>query len=605
VTELPPWCAPPPDPIERPALLDAAVAAALDGPVTLTGAGGVGTTSFAGMVVDALARRGAVGRVAAVAVDATTERPDVVLALGIALRATLPGDEASLIDALRRGPPLAVLLDDADLAPDAVRHVVGLTPSVIWVATGRGPVIGTTLDVPPFSAEALAPLCPPGRRPEAYHGRPLLPALAPGLDPESDWSASLIDAWPALRLLADLPMGRGPADGPLPPAAVRDVRGRPRPRRAFREAIGLSPTPSPSSLLRVVEQDADRLHRLACDLAVDAAIEDLRLLRTAAHVIEDPRVAALAAAAAARMHIRYFQASEALDLVRGRLRAGGVGPMARGLLRWLEGDALLTQGSTDLAEEAHTAAEAALRVEGGAGARIALARRCADEWAARGSPERARAWLAIAREALGQHPDAKGLSDILRIRANLAAQAGELVGAGSLYDEALATLAGHPDADRERAFIRVGQAAIAMARGQWEDARQAVARAADETRGHPLAEAAVAWRRTELAARRGALDDAYEALANAVEAFRAAGALRGLLACARMEGDLAALAGDHLAAVAAWRHGVTLAVRTRSLPAMHRLLQRLHALEREGAAGPHVDELAANLADVAALLGRA
>jgi len=602
VTELPDWCAPTASYIPRPDLRARALEQLDRGPLMLTGPSGVGTTTFAADIARTLLEAGTIGRFAAIAVDAQTSRPDLVLALGQALRATLPGDEASLIEAMHRGPPLAVLIDDADLAAGAVGHLIGLPVATRWILTGRAAIGDDPIALRPLDDASLATLCPPGRAVASYHGRPLLAALAPGLDPESDWSASLVDAWPTLRLLADIPMGFGPIDGPLPPVAVRWIEGRPCPRRSFREALGLAEQPAPSSLGRVIELRSAELHAVACDLRSLGSAQDLRLLRTASRTVQPPEIAALATVAAARIHIWSFQASDALELVHERLRRDRPRRITRGLLRWLEGDALLLQGSLDAAHRAHVAAELDLRRESGIEARIALARRCADEWAVRGMAERARRWLGVARDALGQHPDPRGLADTLRIRANLAAQAGELVGAGSLYDEALATLSSHPDARRERAFIRIGQAAVALASHAHTEARDALDKAADEAYGDPLAEAAVSWRRAEVALHRGEPDEAYESLAEAVEGFRRAGSLRGLLLCARIEGDLAAAAGDRESALRSWRYAMTLAIRTRNLSFVRRLIERQLAVEREGEPGEHIQELEDDLRSVDSLL---
>lgn len=598
---LPDWCSPPRDLASRADLLSRAVEMSLGGPVMITGSAGVGTTTFGGAVLTELKARGDIGPMVAVAVDALTELPDLVLAIGAALGATLPGDEASLIEALNRGATVGVLLDDADLAPEAVLRLLDLASSVRWVLTGRQEIVGVTLALSPLPDEAIAAIG--SRYPaKAYRGRPLLAALAPGLDPESDWSASLTDTWPDLRLIADLPMGAGPQRGPFSPVAVQIINGRARPRRSFREALGLADEPSTSSLESVVLENADVLHRIACDLQANTRADDLRLLRTAARQVESGRVAALAAAAAARLHIRSFQASRALDLVRERLRYGANNRLARGMLRWLEGDALLTQGVHDLAHEAHLQAELDLRSPAGTEARIALARRCADEWSTRGDAERARSWLAVARTALQNHPDSKGLADTFRIRGNLAAQAGELVGAGALYDEALACLTEHPAAERERAFIRLSQAAIAIANRHTAEAKALLDIAATEAVGHPLAEAEVAWRRAEVALRTGQLDIAYEALAGSIAGFKRVGSIRGLLLCARMEGDLAAVSGDRLAAITAWSHAASLSVRTRNMLAMRRILLRRLAVEREGLPGPHIDEIQDSLDTLQRLL---
>lgn len=599
---IPAWCAPPPSLLGRDPVRAQALAALQEGPICLIGAAGVGTTTAAGAVLRDLCDQGACDHLAAVPVDASTSRADLVLSLGLALDAALPGDETSVLEALAR-PRTAVLLDDADLAPEAVRHVVTLSPATTWILTGRDPLLGSTVPVPPLPHDLIAELVPDGRDPTVCRGRPLLARLPEGIEPDEDWSTSLLTWVADLPLLADLPTG---IPAPLTDArgiAVRDVDGRILPRRALREALGRPPGPTATALATTLDRHQDQLHQLACDLTVHHDPMDLRALRAGSLLFEDPGLRALSAAAAARMHLRSFQASEALDLVRRSLAGLRLPHLARGLLRWVEGDALLIQGSDDLAHEAHLSAAADLRGAEGSSVRLAQARRCADAWVARGHRVRAQTWIGLARSELSREPNPSGLADTLRISGNLAAQAGELVGARALYDEALATIAPVSDAQQERAFIQVGLAALAMADRDFVEALEHLDAAARSATGHPMAEAAVAWRRAEIALRRGFREPAREALEVATRGFRRAGSLRGLLLCARMLGDLHAVAGDRKAAVEAWEQAMTLCVRTRNLAGLRRVLRRRLVVEREGLPGPHVGELQEYLDRAEVLLG--
>lgn len=602
MTSIPTWCAPPAELLGRQAVVDAALARLWEGPVTLIGKAGMGATSTAGAVLAALVDANAVSRVAAVPVDGSTRRPDLVLAIGLGLGAPLPGDEASVRDALSQSPPVAVLLDDADLAADAVRSVIQLGPTARWILTGRRFVEGQAVSVPPLPDEAIAELCPSGREAAHCAGSPLLAGLPESVDVHGNWAEQMLAARPGLRSVFDLPFG-------LPGAAadaeglVRHIDGRRVPRRAAREALGL-PNQAPTTALqdRVVAE-APTLHRLACDLEGVADPFELRLLRAAARTVDDPALRALAAAAAARTHIRSFQAREALDLVRDALASGlRPGRLGRGLLRWLEGDALLSQGSHDLAQQAHQAAAVDLQLPAASSALVALARRCADEWAARGEAKAARRWLVVARTELAETPDPRALADTLRISGNLAAMAGEFVGAAALYDEALATISSDQGATRERAFVLLGQVAVANARHDFDEADAKLVEAAEQAVGHGLAEAVVAWRTAEVGLRRGRTDTARDALARARDGFRRAGALRGLLLCARLDGDLAALAGDREGAIEAWDYAQSLCVRTRNLAGLHRVLRRRLVVEQEGLPGPHISEIQEHLDRVEVLL---
>lgn len=605
MSDLPRWCDLPDKLVGRDAAIEQALQLVQHGPLSVVGPPGIGATTVALAVLHALGGDPGTGRRVGIVVDADTGRSDLVLALGLELDAKLPGDETSVLEALSADPPPAILLDDADLAADAVTHLVGLAPSARWILTGRESVLGQAMPVGPLSAGDLARLAPQARPVADCMGLALLAALPESIEVAQDWSASAVAAFPELIATAALPMGVPAEQASVVPVVTRRLGGRVVAQRSLREALDVPDRATASALVSSVERRSDELHRLACDLIAHTDPMDLRLLTAAARVIDDPSLAALAAAAAARIHIRSFQASEALALVRRRLQGSERVPRpARGLLRWLEGDALLTQGSHDLAHQAHQAAAKLLRGSSGGQAMVALARRCADEWAARGERERAREWLALARTQLAEHPDPRALADTLRISGNLSAQAGELVGAGALYDEALATLAHVEGTDRERAFVHLGQAAVAMARRNFVEAEDALRAADQDAAGHPLAEAAVAWRRAEVALRRGRRVQARDELAVATRGFRRAGALRGLLLCARMEGDLAAVEGDRPEALKAWDLALSLCVRTRNLAGLRRILRRRLVVEREGVPGPHLDELQLHLDRVEVLLGR-
>lgn len=603
---IPAWCAPPPTFLGRQATVEQALALVDEGPITLVGRAGVGTTVTAGAVLAALCERGTCHRIAAVPIDGAAGRADLALALGQALEAELAGDEASLREALQV-PGTVVLLDDADLAPDAVGHMVALSPSVTWILTGREPVVGAAVPVTRLTDAQMAELLPEGVDAKRYAGQPLLAGLPEGIEPDGDWSAALISSQPSLEVLVDLPSGIPAAFSEEVGFGARRIGDRVLAHRAVREALGRDPLPSQPALAASLERHQDALHQLACDLTIYHDASDLRVLRYAAYHLDDISLGALAAAAAARMHLRSFQASQALDLVRHSLSGIRLPHLARGLLRWIEGDALLIQGSHDLAHEAHLTAATELRGDAAGSARLAQARRCADAWVARGDQLLAQTWLGLARAELARRPDPKALADILRLSGNLAAQEGELVGARALYEEALATVASHEDAGRERAFILVGLAALAMVRGDFKEAAEhleaATRQAEHPTTPRPMAAAAIAWRRAEVALRQGRREEARVALTEASERFRQCGSLRGLFLCARMEGDLHAVEGNRLEAVEAWDHALALCVRTRNLAGLRRVLKRRLVVEREGTPGPHIAELQEHLERAEVLSG--
>ncbi|MFK7930669.1 MAG: hypothetical protein AB8H79_20955 [Myxococcota bacterium] len=571
------------------------------GPVALVGPAGVGTTVTAGALVQRLLLDGIVQRVAAVPIDETAGRPDMVLAIGKAIGANMPGDETSVLDALSRTPS-AVLLDDADLAPGPVQTLVSLAPETRWVLTGRVAHTGQAVPVQPLSPSEMRVIGYSGDL-DDLGGLPLLFLLPPTIEPGPSWASSLLASSPSLAQIIDLPSGVPATELADVSMGARLVSGRALPRRSVREALGRHAEPSGSALSRLLQSHLDALHALASDSTIHTDPMDLRGLRAATHLVEDRALRVLAAVAAARMHLHAFQASEALELVRTALSWPRLPSEAKGLLRWLEGDALLTQGSDDLAHAAHLSAAAALRVPGATSARVGLARRCADEWVVRGDRLRAQKWISLARSDLAREPDIRALADTLRINGDLAAQAGEFLGASALYDEALATLGSDPLGSRERAFIRLGKSSIATASRDFAVAEEEL-RMADQTTGdHPAMAAAIAWRRAEVALRRGRRAQAREALSIAEAGFRGAGSLRGLFLCARMEGDLAAVEGDRQAAIDAWLVAQQLCLRTRNIHGLRRILRRRLAVEREGLPGPHLAEIQSHFDRVEVLLG--
>jgi predicted negative regulator of RcsB-dependent stress response len=596
------WCCCSNELIGRDEVLRQARSLVGTGPINLIGGAGVGTTVIAGAILLQLLDDGVVERVVTVALDPCTEGCDLVVSLGIGVGALMVGDETSVLDALTNGPKTAILLDDADLAPEAARHVVQLIPDVLWILTGRSPVTDIIIEVMPLPDEHMAALLPGGVDPKPYLGQPLLAALPATISPLSPFEG-MIQTWPAMQLLMRVPMGTGTYRGVIDPLLARRMGERAVPRRSVREALALAPGGDPQVYATVLRERAVELHRAACDMELTVDALDLRMLRAAARCVADPILATLAAAAAARIHLRAYQASDALDIVRDRLQSGQLPRSARGLLRWIEGDALLTQGSNDLAHHSHLNAVNDLRIASGASAAaVLLARKCADAWAARDDATRARQWLTIARDELARHPDARALADTLRIAGNLATQAGEHVGAEALYDEALATLARVDGARMDRAFVRLGQVAVAMSRNNFAEAELLLSIAEEQASDHPVARAAVAWRRAELYLRRGQREEAEQDLERALSGFAQAGSLRGLRLCARMHGDLAAVQGDRDEAVRAWQQAMSLCVRTRNLAGLRRLLRRRLIVEREGLPGPHVDEIEQHLDLVEVLL---
>jgi len=601
VVEIPRWCRPPENLVGREDVIDQAIVALAKGPITLVGCAGAGTTVTAGAVLQRLLDSGRVGRVAAFPLHGCVLLGDVVRALGRDLEAKLPGDPVSLQQAMAQEPPAAVLLDDADLAPETTLALVALMGRCRWITTGREAVVGEAIEVPPLEPHHLARLLPPGTDTTPYRGLPLLAMLPGSPTNERPWAAVLEELPPGMDLLAELAPGLPGVPVQIPAPFRLEIPGRTVLRRSVREQLGAEIQPSPSVLAVALRNRIPELHSIACDLDDGSAETDGCLFRVAAARLVDPELRALAAAAAARIALRSFQPDAALNLVRNallrRLPQG-----ARGILHWLEGDALLARGSDDEAHHAHVSAAGALEDSGHRQALAALARHCADLDASRGRVLRAREWLGTARSALGRDLEHVAVAESIRIAGDLAAHAGELVGAEGLYDEAWAILTESAEDAPARAAVSVGRAALAASRGQFDTAAEHLAQA--EAGAHtPAIRAAVLFRQAELALRRGDRSGSAQHERAAREGWTRAGSLRGLALCARLRGDLAAVRGDRGAAADAYGEAVLLNVRTRDPAGTRRVLRRILAIEREGVPGPHIADLEEAL-DLAEVLNR-
>jgi tetratricopeptide (TPR) repeat protein len=566
--------------------------------VALHGPAGAGVTVAAGAVLEALVARGEADRVVAIRADACSRPDDLRRAMGVALGA-FPAADPDALDAVVTSR-VTVLVDDADLAAAAVSELVARWPAARWVLTARGPLPGAAaVEVPPLSDAAMRALLPAEADPAPYLGRPLL-ALLPGQPVPGRPFAAVDQLPPGEELWAELPMGR-PSNGAMPGPWHLPMHDRIVFRRSVREALGLPDEPSSQALAAAIRDRLPDAHRVAADTAGGAPLDDLVLYRTAATRVADPDLAALAASAAARILLRHLEPDPALALVR-RVAAERLpsGANAVGLLRWLEADALLELGDDEEAAGLYRSAADAL-VRGGQKRVVsALARRYADRLAARGEAERASRWLGEARRSTPALEDPVAWADTLRISGDLAASAGELVGASALYDEALQALARVDGAQRTRAAVRLGQASLEIARGQHDLANQLLDDAGRSD--DPLLRASVAWRRAELAAHRGRPDAALPWLEEARQGFERAGSVRGLALERRLRGDVHALSGQREEAVATWRAALRWASRDRDLASARRILRRILVVEREGTPGSHLEPLVARLDLVEVLL---
>lgn len=596
----PPTCVQPSDLVGRDGVVFDALVAVAEGPVSLVGPAGAGATVTACAVASRLQDDARCGRVLFLRLDACTRPEDATRALGLALGVLLPGDEVSVQEALRQRPYAAVVVDDADLAPEAAQHVLHLGPRVSWILTGREPVVdGTVLRIKPLSDERMSRLLPTGTDPRPYRGLPLLANLPSPPAPDDPWaSVRALDVDPAgLPVCADrLDDAWAPFLDPSP--------GRVMPRRSVREVLGLVHQPTPSVLHQLVLDRLDHLRAVATAVVNRPDHDEIVLLRAASHQITDPDLAGLAGATTARQLIGFFQVSQALTLVGELLaRPDMEGALVRGLLRWVEGDAFLVQGAEERARFSHLDAAHSFRKADASELLGLMVRRCADQWTARGNLENARSWLEQARQRLALDPDPVATADTLRISADLSAQSGDLAGASALFDEAITVLLGVPEARRLLASVRIGKAGLLITSRYHAEAQQQLQEVEALGVDDEVIEATLAFRRAELALRRGRVEDARGPHDAAQSGFKRAGCIRGLILTSRLWGDMAALRGNRLAAASAYRTAIGLCMRTRDLLQLDQVLVRALAIEEEGTPGPHVDELRETLELVATLRG--
>lgn len=565
---------------------------AKDGAVTLVGRAGVGTTAVAGAVVTALLGAGAVGRIVCVRADGAMDGRDLLRAVGTVLDVVPPGDAVAVAAVLAEGPPTAILIDDADLAPSALSAVMDL-PNARFVLTGRRSVVGTPVPVGPLADRDLARMID-GADPAPYAGLPAAVRIGGAV---AGRPFAAVDALPpGAELLVGIPGGVPGVSG-LGPEMRVPVPGRAIARRCVREALGIGAEVSTEALSAALRGRIDQARGLASDVIGGRDLDDLLFFGVAARRVVDPDLAALAAAAAGRLHLRYAEPDRAVEITsRATRERPPADRAAEAFVRWVEGDARFESGSGDEAHEAHKMAMRAFQDAGWRRAAGLLARRTAARWAMAGHAPRTRRWLGEARDSLSIAEDAAGWADTLRIAGDLSAGAGELMSAAALYDEAGAALDRALVADsgvaRVRAAVRCGQAAVEAFRGEVAAAEDLLNGVVDVP-GDPVGRAVVIWRLAELDARRNRLDGARTRLGEARRAFLDGGCFSGLVLVERLEGDVAALSGDCVGASRAWRRAATMCRVRRDVRGLRRVLRRMLAVEREGVPGRWVEEIQA------------
>lgn len=570
----PPWLPLRPDLPGREAEIARALATlGAGGAAGIQGAPGIGKTAIAGAVAARFGRR-----VLAVNLAGCVDEGDVTRALGAALRVHPVGDEGAALDALRGlGPTLLVADDVADEAVvDLLRRVAADAADVVLLVVSEAPLLGDeAVFVGPLPDALLAELGPPdeeGRSPLWARVAAAMSTTVPLARERLQARAAALAAWPT---------GLAGPTPDLPAAALLpDLRDRVVLRRGL--AARLSP---PADAVALAAHTLGPLLALAEGAALRAEPDprDLLVLRRVAREHPDAAVATRAAAAAVRLATVAGQ----VDVARAFVRAAqprAASAKDRALLAWADGDALLAMGEAEEARARYAEASEGLRRARAPRLHATLHRRAGDRFAARGLVRAAEAHYRQARWFYRSEASTLGVAAALRGAADLAVSGGEWVSAGTLHEQVATALTDLGDeAARERANLRLGEATLALARGEYGRAERLLAGLAGLATEDTLLAANVQRRRADLLLRRGLPDEAQAAAKRAADLYASVGEPLAQAACVRLGGDIAAVAGRLADARAAYHAALRLQVRLQDLRGLLRTLE--HAAVVEEAAG--------------------
>ncbi len=573
--DLPPWLAAPEREVTVHPWVDDARRQVLHSQVamTLVGPPGSGRT----LAAAAVAARHA-SPILGARLSGCVSAADVIRALGYALDVPLPGETARVGAALARHGDVLVVLDDAEAAEaaNAVQTLSALAPRATFLATASLPLA---------SKAALTP-------PAAWGSRPLDDARVRSLPNACEWLAHL----PAGVLTDQVE--------PLPPQLTarlspNEVALQPRVARAIRQHRPISP----ELAARRCAHLGSRFLPLATGGEVRGVIRmaDVLLLRFLAQHLVDAEEAALHTAAAARVLAGTGQPEEGLSVLTAfRNRVRRLQLREEALLLWAEGDVLLDTGLEAEARLCHGMALERLEDVRDPDLGGTLIRRLADRLLNRGHLAEAARHYKRARVLHRKAADTVAIAATVRGAADVAVAAGEHVSAGALYEQAAATLEGRPGARLELANLRLGQAALAIGRGELNTAERLLEEARHLGHGSRLLEALALRRRAELLLRRGRHGEARQLLAQASDALFRAGERAAAAASIRIQGDVEAAAGKLVAAAQLYQRALGECARVGDLSTAERVLEHLLALERTGTDQARADAVETMLTEVRA-----
>ncbi len=458
--------------------------------------------------------------------------------------------------------PTAVLVEDADLCADAITEAIAWLPDLTWILTSPTSAAAERIDSGRTS-EALAVDLPPG-----------------------------------LELYADIPMGVPPELVSSAASTAFEVRdGRARVPREVRDALGFHPLPSTESLAAVMRDRLEYAEGLAADAWPEnnGSLVDLRFFREVAMRVVDPDLAAMAAAAVARLLLREHGPGDGLAMLqRALVERPPSRATATALLRWVEADIHAELGDEEQAEQSRDRAFQVLRGPATAGLARTLCLTSAAAWACRGDGERADRWRRRASAIVGLSKSEVGYHHYL-VDGHLAVQRGDLLLAEALFSSAAASAA-------PKSQLSLGQAMVHLGRGEFSAAEEHLDAAEVSGALSPPATVAVMTLRAESMLRSGRKEGLESLLVHAADKVRLTGSARALSTYNRQCGDWHALCGRRDIAVDKWRLGLRYAARVRDMRLSYRLMRRINAVEAEGTREPSPEDWDGAIDLAAALL---
>lgn len=548
--------------------------------VAISGAPGIGKTHLASTVAYRLGGTGTV-----VSLAGCSSRADVVRAVGDALGVFPCGDEA----AVRAGLGPGWLLAD-DVTPETAEALLGLDLQGELLLVGDVGEGVQSVELGPLGGDVIGCFAP-----GVSTGNPLHAMLAMALQcPVED----LRERLNGVRALSGLPMGLGirvdltgrgePGSPELPGGAARSPQGSvpalafrpdPRDRRVLRAGVvallGGTEREGADWVRGILGARPGRMDALRAS-AYGAPTEgipdprDILLLRVLARrlpVESGDRLAVLSAAVGARLALRCGQVAEARAMVR---LLKPTAPFDAGLLRWIDGDALLALGDLPTAQNAWSEAEEHLlrarleeRAQGrrdGTGA-VELLLSTAEQLGLRGYQSAAAGLVCRARALAREAGDAAGLCASWGASAGIAAALGEGVSAMQFVAES-----GGP----VRGAEIVGVALAAQAGRVTEGLRVLEGLRSDE----PLAKANIVRRRADLLLRDGVHVRAARAAQEAAALYASVGEHVSSAQSLRVAADALALSGDLEQAASLYIAVIALQVRVQDLAGLERSLLR-------------------------------